>query len=568
MSVKKKYNRRDFMKTSALAALTLPASRVVGKIGDAEAVESKEYGGFTVKKHTNGNTAYEVDNSVYKRFDARNTAFSRMTNDDAYGKELEGIVRSQEEIVSEGKLGLRQEDFAFASASWTVAEALGSSSGSGEHGLHSGLWSPEPLGLIRSSAGLYGRQWDRGHLSDQEVTDIVKKASLFYGASLVGIAPLDERWIYSYYSDILDINHYGKILLADVKEVTLPKGQVTLAKARKEIAKEMANREAGEAKAVAIRVMKKLPPELKPKDANPAALTLMPSAVFAKLFPMKLGSMGYQVMQHFADELGMNFKIAVPDMSNDTYKPGYLKDGTLRIPRTMNRVIVMAFEMDFDGIMTSLAGASAGAVGNGYSKMAFTSATLAEFIRSLGFNALPCGNNTGLSVPMAIDAGLGELGRHGVLITPKYGPRVRLAKVITDMPLLTDSPISFGATDFCEICGKCAERCPGEAISYGPRVGKGNDRSNNPGVLKWPVKATKCFNVWLANGMLDCGVCIRTCPFNKPDGWLHKVTRILIGAESGSIDKLLLKLDDASGYGEQLDTIEFWKKNNYIHIKT
>ena len=556
------------MKTTALAALTLPAGRVVGNIGDAEAVESKEYGGFTVKKHSAGNVPYDIDNRVYKRFDARNTAFSRMQNDPEYGQEIGEVVRSTTEVIAENQPGLRREDFALSSSSWTVAEAFGTGHGAGEHGIHKGLLQPGPLGLLRSPE-LYNKPWDRGGLTDQSVTDMIKKTALFYGASLVGITEMDERWIYSDYSDIINQDLRGKIEITDVKEVVLPQGQVTVDTAKEAMYNATAKMNEGEIKALVLRVIEKTPPALRPEQGgSPATMKLMPAKLFAKMFPIVMGTLDYRVVQLFMDDLGLDFKIVPTDLTNDTYKPGYLKDGTLRIPRTMNRVIVMAFEMDYDGMMTSLSGPASAAVGMGYSRMVFTAASVAEFIRALGYNALPCGNNTGLSVPMAIDAGLGELGRNGILITPKYGPRIRLSKVITDMPLLTDRPISFGVTEFCSICGKCAEHCPGEAISKERRVWKGHDRSNNPGVLKWPIKATNCFKVWLQYGMTDCGICIRTCPFNKPDGWLHKITRVLIGAESGSIDKLLLKLDGASGYGKQLDPIEFWKKNNYLHIRS
>ncbi|OQX54986.1 MAG: hypothetical protein B5M54_04170, partial [Candidatus Aminicenantes bacterium 4484_214] len=114
------------------------------------------------------------------------------------------------------------------------------------------------------------------------------------------------------------------------------------------------------------------------------------------------------------------------------------------IPESMNRVIALAFEEDYYAIANSPGRLASAATGNGYSRMAVTATTLAEFIRYLGYRAIPAGNGVGLSIPMAIDAGLGELGRMGLLVTPKYGPRVRLAKVITDMPLLPDAPIRFG----------------------------------------------------------------------------------------------------------------------------
>lgn len=140
------------------------------------------------------------------------------------------------------------------------------------------------------------------------------------------------------------------------------------------------------------------------------------------------------------------------------------------IPESMNRVIVLAFEEDYYAIANSPGRLASAATGNGYSRMAVTATTLAEFIRYLGYRAIPAGNGVGLSIPMAIDAGLGELGRLGLLVTPKYGPRVRLAKVITDMLLLPDAPIRFGVTEFCEACLLCADHCPSKAISGRPRT--------------------------------------------------------------------------------------------------
>jgi reductive dehalogenase len=234
-------------------------------------------------------------------------------------------------------------------------------------------------------------------------------------------------------------------------------------------------------------------------------------------------------------------------------------------------VIALAFEMDPDGIDTYIGGPASAACGEGYSRMAYTSAILAEFIRALGYTAIPAGNSTGQSITFAIDAGLGELGRNGLLITPKYGPRVRLAKVLTDMPLVADKPISFGVEEFCNVCGKCAEHCPGAAISTGEKTWAPTydavQTSSNPGVKKWYVDTPACHQVWVEQGM-DCGTCIRVCPFNKPEGWLHEATRVLIGAKSGTLDNILVSLDDSSGYGEQKDPDEFWRtKEVFIHTK-
>ena len=231
-------------------------------------------------------------------------------------------------------------------------------------------------------------------------------------------------------------------------------------------------------------------------------------------------------------------------------------DEAYYIPESMNRVIVLAIEEDYDGISNSPGRLASAAVGMGYSRMANTALFVAEFIRSLGYKALPAGNVMGLSIPMAIDAGLGELGRNGLLINPKFGPRVRLAKVITDMPLPTDSPITFGVREFCEECMLCADECPSGSISHGPQTWEGESVSNNNGIYKWYIKPEGCYDF---NGF-SCSNCKRVCPFNKPNNsWLHTVTRQIIEAGNGLANSAMVKMDQASGYGTQVEDTEFWE---------
>jgi epoxyqueuosine reductase len=64
-------------------------------------------------------------------------------------------------------------------------------------------------------------------------------------------------------------------------------------------------------------------------------------------------------------------------------------------------------------------------------------------------------------MPSAIAAGLGELGRNGLVITEKYGARISLGNpILTDLPLESDQPIDIAVEDFCKICRKCATACP------------------------------------------------------------------------------------------------------------
>ncbi len=184
------------------------------------------------------------------------------------------------------------------------------------------------------------------------------------------------------------------------------------------------------------------------------------------------------------------------------------------IPRKFGNVIVMAIEMDANGIATSPAVPAAAATGVAYSKMAFILACMGEFIRNLGYEAIQCGNDTALSIPLAIDAGLGELGRNGLLITPQYGPRVRLCKIFTDLSLEADKPIEFGVKEFCKKCKLCARNCRADAISMDDEPSfEATCQSNNPGVLKWHANAELCYQFWCENG-IDCSTCISVCPYS------------------------------------------------------
>ena len=226
------------------------------------------------------------------------------------------------------------------------------------------------------------------------------------------------------------------------------------------------------------------------------------------------------------------------------------------IPKSLNRVVALAFEENYFGIANSPGRLASAAVGDGYSRMAYTANTLAQFVRGLGFRAIPAGNGVGLSIPMAIDAGLGQLGRMGLLMTPKYGPRVRLAKVITDMPLIPDSPIEFGVAEFCESCMLCAEECPSDAVSNGSRTWEGLSPSNNPGTFKWYINSEKCYDF---NGF-SCSNCKRVCPFTKPNNsWLHRMIRGAIQSKINPLNKMMVTLDQAGGYGRQLQDTDFWK---------
>ena len=183
------------------------------------------------------------------------------------------------------------------------------------------------------------------------------------------------------------------------------------------------------------------------------------------------------------------------------------------IPGEYKFAIVMTVKMDGSAIKTSPAFTACTETGYAYSQMAFLVSCMAEFIRNLGYKVIPMGNDTALSIPLAIDAGLGQLGRNGLLITPEYGPCVRICKLFTDLPLSVDNPIDFGVTEFCKSCNKCAEACEVEAIQTENEPSfRTMCPSNRQGVLRWTVNQDKCYEFWIKNGG-ECSNCIAACPF-------------------------------------------------------
>ncbi|QNO14695.1 4Fe-4S dicluster domain-containing protein [Alkalicella caledoniensis] len=171
--------------------------------------------------------------------------------------------------------------------------------------------------------------------------------------------------------------------------------------------------------------------------------------------------------------------------------------------------IVFATEMDKDMINRAPLIGEGIEVTKGYVNTAVIGMILSYYLRELGYNARNHmdGNYLLIAPLVAEAAGLGQIGRSGILITKKYGKRVRLGVVTTNLELLIDEREDFGITQFCEICGNCAMVCPGKAI---PK----ENRKEIDGALRWKIEPENCFDIWKKVGT-DCGVCISTCPFSQ-----------------------------------------------------
>jgi len=221
----------------------------------------------------------------------------------------------------------------------------------------------------------------------------------------------------------------------------------------------------------------------------------------------------------------------------------------------LENVIVLAVPMDYELMQTVPSALGSAATGLGYSKDATMLLALTQFIRGLGYHAVGSLNDTAISIPYAIKAGLGEPGRNGLLITKEFGPRVRLGKIFTDIPLAHDKPRLFGVREFCKICKRCARSCPSRSITNDEPSAVTYSQSNITGVRKWTVDVEKCFAFWAAQNS-DCAVCIRVCPYNKDyRHWWHRVARWMAGTR---LRKLLLMFDEKVGYGKRVLPKHWW----------
>lgn len=163
---------------------------------------------------------------------------------------------------------------------------------------------------------------------------------------------------------------------------------------------------------------------------------------------------------------------------------------------------------------------------------------VAQFLRNLGYEARAhIDANYRLICPIvAQDAGLGVIGRMGLLMTPDLGPRVRIGVVSTNLQLPVSEKVSNSShIHFCEACKKCAENCPSQAISK-------TSIKNNKHPERWTINQEKCFAYWCKVGT-DCGRCVSVCPYSHPNNAMHNVVRWFI-ARNPINRYVALKLDD------------------------
>jgi len=153
-----------------------------------------------------------------------------------------------------------------------------------------------------------------------------------------------------------------------------------------------------------------------------------------------------------------------------------------------------------------------------YVRCAEVSTELGKYIRGLGYPALADHNGTMhvQAIPAMVAGGLGEMGKHGSMIHRDFGASFRPGFVLTDLPLVPDSPDLFGVQDYCMNCRLCENNCPSEAIPAG------DDYVITEGYKRWLTDIPKCYETSRLREEY-CHICVDVCPY------VHK--------ENGSADK-------------------------------
>lgn len=236
-------------------------------------------------------------------------------------------------------------------------------------------------------------------------------------------------------------------------------------------------------------------------------------------------------------------------------------DDARYIPNKCKYAIVYTVQMSQETMRRSPTQLGSQTTSLAYSRGEIIQASAQEFLRGLGYQCLgeSSTNALGIAPALGVMAGLGELSRLNRLITPEYGPMVRVFKLLTDLPVATDKPIDAGIMEFCKRCKKCAEACPSESLSFlDEPTWEVQGGWNNPGHKAYFENSVTCLAYWREQAGTNCGICFAVCPFSKKDkAWVHEWVKA--GASTAPfLDSFFRSMDDAFGYGTKVSAEEWW----------
>ncbi len=205
-----------------------------------------------------------------------------------------------------------------------------------------------------------------------------------------------------------------------------------------------------------------------------------------------------------AKSLGIDLIGFAPIDENFIFKKDYIGG----IEYLYQNGIVLGMEMNFDAISTAPdppAGLESLRI---YAELGTATNNLTGFIHSKGYKAIACHPLGGpiLYPAMAVKAKLGQIGRQGLLITKKFGPRQRLSMISINAETLPDDfNQEIDISRYCEKCRRCLSSCPVQAIYETPILNKNGTITR--------IDSDKCFNYFYKT--VGCSVCIETCPFHR-----------------------------------------------------
>jgi ferredoxin len=171
-----------------------------------------------------------------------------------------------------------------------------------------------------------------------------------------------------------------------------------------------------------------------------------------------------------------------------------------------DRVIVCILEQNFAATQTIPSSRADRATWSCIAEVTECSARIATMLQERGYRAHANDiDGEGVSIAYAVQAGLGQLGLNGQLLTPASGSRCRLALVNTDAPLSFDEPVDYGIPKICDSCRACVRRCPSKALT--------SKRLSHRGVEKGKVSTARCMPVLEA--VNNCAICMKVCPVQR-----------------------------------------------------
>ena len=296
-----------------------------------------------------------------------------------------------------------------------------------------------------------------------------------------------------------------------------------------------------------------------------------------KPMPFKSPALASELIKKVAHHFGatmVGITTIEPDWCYNYDLRGSENRGTYEVPEHWKYVIAFGVPHQWEQVNSN---PNCGTSFDAYSRTSIAARRLETFIKSLGYPARrhsPMDGYDLIAVPYLVKAGLGQQGRHGIVITPETGSNFRVAFVTTSLELEIDKPIDFGVKEFCEHCKICAEICPSESISFA----ESNREMYTRGYRHWEINQTSCYNFWMQSmGGMGCRLCLIACPYSRKNNWVHGLARRADQADvTGLLDNGLTlmqkKLFDAPEASEYLPPPDgrfanFREAPRWLHVK-